>query len=443
MDEIIQEPRHACALGAQQTVIAIERAIPIIHAGPGCGSKLYRGMSQAGGYQGAGYSGSDAVPSSNLIEKDVVFGGVEKLNSLIEGTLKVMDGDFFVVLTSCTSEIIGDDVGNVVKRFRNQGVPIIYAETAGFKGDSYKGHELILEAIIEQHLEPPEKKIKGLVNVFASVPRHDPFWEGDLNEIKKLLAEIGLKANILFGFGIGGIKAIEEIPKAEFNLVISPYLGLRAAELLKEKYDTPYLHYPILPIGGVETSKFLRTVVEYTGINSNLVEELIKKKEEEFYHYLLRAADLFTEFQTNLPKRFYNINDTSYALAISKFLVSDMGYLPIHQFITEDVPDEYKNVIRSYFNELAPKISSDITFSQDGGLINEKIINENRFSHALILGSSWEVDLAEEIKALHISVGLPIIDRLILHHNYAGYTGGLNSNLSPTQSVGEQNRMSR
>jgi nitrogenase molybdenum-iron protein beta chain len=426
MNDIIQEPRHTCALGAHQTVIAIERAIPILHAGPGCGSKLYRGMSQAGGYQGAGYAGSDAVPSSNLIEKDVVFGGTDRLHNLIEGALKVMDGDFFVVLTSCTSEIIGDDVANVVGNFRNRGVPIVYAETAGFKGDSYKGHELILEAIIEQHLKPSDTKEKGLVNVFASVPRHDPFWEGDLNELKKLLSYLGLKANILFGYNSGGIKAFEEIPKAEFNLLVSPHIGLNTVKLLEEKFGTPYLHYPALPIGGVETSKFLRTVGEYAGLDKSVVEDVIQKKEDEFYHYLLRSVDLLTEFQINLPKKFYSIIDSNYALGIARFLVNDIGFFPLGQYITEDVPEEHRETIEGYFKDLAPGISARVVFSQDGGVINEDILNSPREDNPLILGSSWEVDLAREIGGFLVSVGLPVIDRLILHKTFVGYRGGLN-----------------
>lgn len=363
MSELIQEPRHFCALGAQKTVIAIERAIPIVHAGPGCSAKLTTAMSSCGGQQGSGYAGGDAIPCSNLVEKDVVFGGEKKLRRLIEGTLKVMDGDFFVVLTGCISDIVGDDVGSVVKEFQENGVPIIYAETGGFKGDAYKGHELVLEAIIKQYLKPTSQKKSGLVNVFASVPNHDPFWEGDLNEIKELLGSIGLKANILFGHNTGGINAINDIPNAEFNLVISPWIGVNVAEILKEKYNTPYLHYPVLPIGGVETSKFL---------------------------------------------------------------VNDLGLLPVHQFITEDVPEKFKNTIRQYFKDFPLGISSDVTFSQDGWDINEKIAKYHINTMPLILGSSWDMDIADDMNGLHLSVALPISDRLILNHTYVGYRGGLN-----------------
>ena len=426
MTDIIQGPRHGCALGALQTVVAIERAIPILHAGPGCGSKLHRGLSRAGGYQGAGYAGADAMPCTNMVEKDVVFGGEDKLRDVIEGALQIMDGDLFIVLTGCTAAIIGDDVGSVVREFSKQGVPIVHVETAGFKGDAYKGHELVLQAIIEQYVKPVAKKQKGLVNVFASVPRHDPFWEGDLNELKKLLAGIGLKANILFGYNSGGIQAFHDIPAAEFNLVVSPYIGLKTVELLQEKFQTPFLHYPVLPVGGIETTKFLRTVAEFAGITSVQTEKFITEKEDEFYHYLVRASDVLTEYQLNQPKRFYNISDAAYSLAFSKFLVNEVGYFPIHQFITEDVPEKYKETIQGYFQELAPGISSDVTFAQDSGIIEDTILSNKHLTTPLLLATSWELDVAKEIAGLHLSVSLPIIDRLILHHTYVGYNGGLN-----------------
>jgi nitrogenase molybdenum-iron protein beta chain len=426
MTDIIQSPRHGCALGGQQTVVAIERAIPILHAGPGCGAKLHRGLALAGGYQGAGYAGADAMPCTNMIEKDVVFGGTDKLRDVIEGTLKIMDGDFFVVLTGCTADIIGDDVGSVVGEFQDQGIPIVYAETGGFKGDAYKGHELVLQAIITQHLKPVSQKEKGLVNIFASVPRHDPFWEGDLQELRELLAGIGLKANILFGFSSGGIKALNAIPAAEFNLVVSPYIGLKTAELLLEKFATPYLHIPVLPAGGRETSKFLRIVAEFAGTVSPETEAFIARKEAEFYHYIVRAADVLTEYRLNQPKRFYNINDAAHALAFSKFLVNELGYFPIHQYITEDVPEEYQEAIAGYFQELAPGIASEVTFTQDGGKIIEEITGSKPLTTPLLLASSWEVDIAKNINGLHVSAALPIIDRLILKRTYVGYTGGLN-----------------
>lgn len=427
MSEIIEAPRHACALGGQQTVVAIERAIPILHAGPGCGSKLHRGLAIAGGYQGAGYAGADAMPCTNMVERDVVFGGVDKLRDVIEGALQVMDGDFYVVLTGCTAGIVGDDVGSVVGEFQNRGVPIVYVDTAGFRGDAYEGHELVLEAIIRQYLKPASQAIPGTVNVFASVPRHDPFWEGDLNELRRLLHGIGLKANIIFGHSAGGVRALDQIPSAQFNLVVSPYIGLKTVRLLEEKFGTPWLHVPVPPVGGNQTSAFLRTVAEYAGVYNERAKAFIQEEEDSFYHYLVRSADLLTEFQFATPKRFFNVNDAAYSLAFSKFLVNELGYFPIHQYVTENVPEEEQETVAGYFKDLRPGISSDVTFSQDGGEIHDSIRRLAAGQRMpLVLGSFWEIDLAHDIDGLFLSVGTPIIDRLVLHHNYLGYTGGLN-----------------
>jgi nitrogenase molybdenum-iron protein beta chain len=426
MSEILQAPRYFCALGAQQTVTAIERAIPIVHAGPGCSAKLFQAMGGSAGNQGAGYAGGDSIPCSNMIEKDVVFGGVDKLRSLIEGTLKIMDGDFFVVLTGCTSDLVGDDVGSVVQEFCAQGVPIVYAETGGFKGDAFTGYELVLKAIIEQYLKPAKSTRKGVCNVFASVPGADPFWEGDLHEIAQLLKCIGLQPNFMFGYGSGGIRAIDAIPEAEFNLVISPYNGLPAARLLNEKFGTPYLHIPCVPVGAAGSGSFLRQVAAFAGLDMTAAEQTIKRLEDEYYHYLTKSADFLIESRYSLPKRFFTIGDANFSLAFSRFLVQDMGYLPALQFVTEKVPEEFQQDVEAAFQELAPVIRSKVIFCQDGGAIEEAIADYSLNSTPLVLGSSWDVDIAQAVHGVHLSVGLPITDRLILHHTYTGYRGGLN-----------------
>ena len=85
---------------------------------------------------------------------------MKKLNSTIENALKVIDADLYVVLTGCIPEIVGDDSGEVVSRFEDAEKPVIYAPTAGFKGNNYRGHEQVVDAIIEQYLQKTDKKQK-------------------------------------------------------------------------------------------------------------------------------------------------------------------------------------------------------------------------------------------------------------------------------------------
>ena len=86
------------------TVQAIERAIPILHCGPGCAQKL---SNSAGS---SGFFSPNIFPCTSVNERDVVFGGEKKLRSTIESALKIIDADLYIVLTGCTAEIVGDTV---------------------------------------------------------------------------------------------------------------------------------------------------------------------------------------------------------------------------------------------------------------------------------------------------------------------------------------------
>lgn len=425
MSAVVEQPRHFCMLGAKQSVVAIERAVPIVHAGPGCSSKLWSGLSFCNGFQGAGYAGGSAVPSTNTGEREVVFGGEGRLREVIEGALKVMDGDLFVVLTGCTSDIVGDDTAQVVREFREQGVPIVHAETGGFKGSSFAGHEALLDAIIRQFLGPARETAPNLVNVFASVPYLDPFWSGNLEGLRELLAGIGLEANILFGPGSGGIEALRRIPATRFNLVVSPWVGVKAAQLLEERYGTPWLHYPVLPIGGTETSRFLATVGEFAGADRAATEAFIRREEERFYYYLERAADFILEFRYDLPGRFVTVCDALYGLGISRFLVNDLGLLPGEQFITDQTPPEHQDALQGAFAALSPSVAAPVTFTPDGGAVQRQLREARHHQSPLIIGSTWDKDIAAELKGYQVSLSLPVTDRLVLDRSYVGYRGGL------------------
>lgn len=426
MSRVIEQPRYTCALGVQQSVLAIPRAIPILHSGPGCSSKV-SAIKNSAGQQGEGYAGGAHVPCSNATENDVVFGGERRLHETIQGALKVMDGDLFVVLTGCTADIVGDDVPSVVNDYKEEGYPIIQVETGGFKGNNYYGHNLFLKEMIEQYVGEGKPKVrKGLVNVFSVIPYQNPNWRGDLEVIKQLLVSIGLEVNILFGHESKGVSEWKDIPNAQFNLVLSPWVGLEAAELLHKKYKTPFLHYPVVPVGSEETSRFLRTVGDFAEIEKDKVEEIIRKQEERFYKYFVDTADFFTEIKNGLPYELYTIADATYGLGVSKFLIQELGYTPKRAFLIDHVPERYKGFITSEFEKLDIEYVGNVHYEEDGGRI-ESIIrkDKNRPQKTLILGSQWENDLANEIEAAITYLSIPILENLILNKSYFGYGGGL------------------
>lgn len=423
MLKLIEQPRYSCALGAQQSVIAIKRAVPILHSGPGCGDKINRLLGQ-----GEGYAGGNTVPCTNASESEIVFGGEQKLNNVIDGALKVIDADLYVVLTGCTSDIIGDDIGQVANAYQEQDKPIVYAETGGFKSNNYVSHEIVVKAIIDQYVDKFKigtDKIKGLVNVFATIPYQDPFWNGNLEEIKRILEGIGLRVNILFGAESGGIEEWQTIPQAEYSIVISAWSGLGIAQHLENKYGIPYIHFPYLPIGGGETTKFLRQVVEVTGINRNYAETFIKKEEEKFYMHIERMADFILEFRYGIPRRFYTILDASYGVGLAKYLLNELGIIPAKQFIIDDTPEEFQEAIQEQFENISAFRSTEVKFSVDAGAIQDEIRKDEHKHRALIVGSAWERDLATEVGGDLLIVSVPVAYRLVLNCGYAGYNGGL------------------
>jgi len=420
MARVLDQPRYACALGAMNTVHAIEGAIPILHCGPGCAGKL------------AGYNGSSGRFSPNLFpctsvsEKEVVFGGEDKLRSTIDNALKIIDAQLFVVMSGCTAELIGDDIAEVTGAFQRGGKPVVYVNTPGFKGNNYEGHGYTLNAIFDQFLPAKEKapaKKKGAVNLFTGMPKIDPYWHGNLRELERLIGLLGLETNTVFGYG-RGVAAVQRLPEAEFNIIVSPWAGVEALKSLSEKYGTPLLHYPVLPIGALETTKFLKAVGEFTGIPADTVAKITDAEEREYYYFIERYADFFLETRI-LSKRFVTIGDAQYTLAFTKFLVNDIGMFPTSQYIMDRTPEEWQTSIGEEFTKLSYGIKSDVMFSTDGYAVHKHIRETDFGGIPLILGGSWDKALANELSANYVNLMSPMQEKLVINSHLAGYSGGL------------------
>jgi nitrogenase molybdenum-iron protein beta chain len=427
MSLYIEQARYTCALGAQQTVLSIPGALPVVHAGPGCSGKVFGFTASSAGHQGEGYGGGSHVSCTNTCEQEVVFGGEKKLRNTMDGALRVMKGDLFVLLTGCTADIVGDDSVNIAKEYAQQGHPVVGVETAGFKGNNYFGHELVVNAIIEQFVGDAEAKPrKGLVNLFSVVPFQDPYWRGDIEILKALLESIGLEANCLFGYGSAGVSEWKDIPNAQFNLLVSPWVGLSTVKLLEQKYGTPFLHYPVLPVGAQETGSFLRAVGAFAGLPEAPVERVIKKEEDRFYKYLVSMVDFLAEYRNNLPSELYTVADSGYGIGASSFLVNEVGYIPRGLYLVDGPPEKHIQFITGTVASRDEKLGELLVFETDGGLVQRDIKERlGKSRKALFLGSSWEKSLAQATNNLYAFISLPLPETVITNGTYLGYNGGL------------------
>lgn len=430
MSSIIEQERYTCAIGALQSVVAIPRAVPILHSGPGCGN-----MIQGFFERSTGYAGGSTSPCTNFSEKEVVFGGIDRLRENITNTYKILDTDLQVVLTGCTAGIVGDDVEPLVEEFREEGKPIVSVETAGFKCSNLEAHSLVVNAIIDQYVsrfeeENPFRSEKKTVNLFASLPYQDPFWKGNLREYKRLLEGIGLTVHVLFGPDSGGVREWQQIPKANFNILVSPWYGLPIAEHLEEIYGQPFTQYPNIPIGANETERFLRQVLAFANeqgaeLDLDAAEELIRHEQNTYYEEIDNLATFLLEFRYGLPNHVHVLHDAGYVLGLSKFLLHEVGIVPKEQFVVDNTPQKFQEKIAAELKSTSDKKVIPLTFEPDAGKVQDAIRSIHHSGRGLIIGSGWDKELAREKDYDFLSASVPTPYRLVLTTNYVGFTGGL------------------
>lgn len=417
----LERARNGCALhGALQTFEAIEGVVPVIHSTSGCGVQHY-----LGGVLGSGSSlpGTAGVPlsSSNVGEKHVIFGGGSRLREQLKNTVKTIRGELYVVVSGCATEMVGDDIPAMTKEGREQGFPVIHATTPGFRGGPHLGYELAVKALIEQlpALQSGEvDALPGLVNIWGVIPQQDLFWQGHLQEIARLLGELGLSANTLFGSG-EGVEAWRRIPRAALNLVLSPW-GREAARILEEKYAIPWLDLEGLPVGANATGRLLEGVEQRLRVAPQLIEGVRRREEAAFTRCLGRLADHY--YNAGFQREFALVGEASLVTGLAEFLVGTLGLLPRLVIITDNPPELVREGIFDLLRGYLDSFAATVVFSEDSGEITELL----RASGAeLVLGSSLEREAAESLDAPLVEVSFPVTDRLILSQGYAGYRGGI------------------
>lgn len=431
MSTFIERPRYACALsGALATIGALPRVVPIIHSSIGCGGALGTATSFGAGYLGSSYCGGSSAPSSAVGEKEIIFGGNERLSEEITSTLELIDGDLFVVVTGCMTEMIGDDVLAVANDFSSQGEPVIAISTPSFKGNSYAGYEIVLDGIFNQYLPISEKKDEKLVNIFGLIPAYDPFFRGDLEEIARLITSLGLRVNTFFTPD-QTFENIKSAPSAGLNIVFSHVYAGEFVQNFEEKHGTPYWKTD-LPIGAEATDRFLFELARRTGISKKQIETLVEKENKEYYGYFARCADVFCD--SDFKYYAVGITNSNYAVPVASFMQKELGWVVLKSFVTDQFHDEkQQEILQQAYDNAA--LTSELIFETDTSRIAKTIAEKLPDSHGqryfeaidplFIVGSSLEKTISIKRNAPLLSISYPVYNRIILDRGYAGYRGGL------------------
>ena len=419
MSFVTENPRGGCVLSGINSVLsAVDRVCPVLHSGPGCCMQTTAAEQGQSGHKHACFVSGVSLPSSNMLEKEVVFGGVNKLRTTIQGAIDIIDASAYFVLTGCTAGIIGDDIASVTDEFVEKGYKVYPIDTPGFAGDSNLGYETVWNSFIDKVIKPAEKKRGNLVNIFGIVPYHDPFWSGTLEEIDRILSKLGLEVNTFFTKH-QGLDVIEHCSEAALNIIINPWLFKGPAKKFEDKFGVPSIRFPFCPIGATDTTRFVREVSAALNLDQALVDKVIAEEEDYVYSYLGQSIGALSW------KRFAVAGDATSAIAITRYLANDYSFSPVLVVITETIfrPEDKERIIKE-ISSLEYAAAPKIVFASDQWEINNAIRNEPE-EITLLVGSTNEKEVALEKGIQYLNATFPMNERLVFNRTYSGYRGSL------------------
>ena len=217
------------------------------------------------------------VFSTDLRESNIVFGGEKKLfDSIIESSKAFPDAQGVFVYATCVAGLIGDDIEAVAKRASKEiGKPVVAFNCPGFRGVSQSlGHHIGNEALFNRVVgtEEPTEKTPYDINLVGEYNIRGDDWL-----ILPLLEAIGLHVICTFT-GDCSIHDIAKMHAAKLNVVRCARSAKYIAEMMKEKYGTPFMEADLYGIQ--QTADDLRVMAKFFGLESK-AEEVIAKEMAE------------------------------------------------------------------------------------------------------------------------------------------------------------------
>ena len=411
MADYIEFNRNGCLLqGAVSILKSIKGVVPIVHSTAGCAVQE-NFISNAG----SGNADNYKIACTNVIEKQVIFGGSSRLREQIKNTVKVLEGELYVVVSGCATEIVGDDIGAMTKEVAEQGYPVINISTPGFKGNSFDAYTKVAKGIIEglSKIETEAPTDTDLINVFGISPNLDPYWEGNLEEIHLLLEAAGFRTNPLFGYR-SSVDNWKQVRNAGLNLVFTVW-GLEIASYLKEKYGTPYVYIEEANLGVEGIEEILEKLASVYESRREIIDQLKQQNREKYIYYLSKLAPYY--YGHNIQKEVVLVGPLHIAYPVARFLEKSFGQIVRSIIITDKAAVLDKERIPKEF-----KSSVEVIFSENGRTIEDKI---REISHEIVLGSHLEANIARELDIPLMYISLPTEGSVILNKSLLGVDGSL------------------
>jgi nitrogenase molybdenum-cofactor synthesis protein NifE len=226
--------QRACVFcGSRVVLYPIADALHLIHGPIGCAAYTWD-------IRGALSSGPQLHRlsfSTDLQEREVIFGGEPKLYQALTELIDAYSPKAAFVYSTCIVGIIGDDVEAVCRKVsREKNIPVLAVHSEGFKGTKKDGYQAACDALFQlvgtgavQDIAPNSINILGEFNI-----------GGEAWMIKKYYERIGVQV-VSVMTGDGRVDDIRKSHGAALNVVQCSGAMTFLAEMMKEKYGIPYI----------------------------------------------------------------------------------------------------------------------------------------------------------------------------------------------------------
>jgi nitrogenase molybdenum-cofactor synthesis protein NifE len=225
--------QRACVFcGSRVVLYPIADALHLIHGPIGCAAYTWD-------IRGALSSGPEIHRlsfSTDLREKDVVFGGEKKLYASLVELIDQYKPKAAFVYSTCIVGVIGDDLEAICRKVaKEKGMPVIPVQAPGFSGSKKDGYKVACEALStligtgDSYV--PEKSINILGDFNLA---------GELWILLEYYKRMGLHVNATIT-GDGRVEAISNAHKSALNVVQCSGSMMHLARIMKEKYAVPHM----------------------------------------------------------------------------------------------------------------------------------------------------------------------------------------------------------
>ncbi|MCE5285828.1 MAG: nitrogenase molybdenum-iron protein alpha chain [Pelosinus sp.] len=226
--------------------------------------------------------------STNMQEKDIVFGGEKKLAAMIDEVVDMFHPNAITISATCPVGLIGDDINAVAKAAQERhGIQVLAFSCEGYKGVSQSaGHHIANNNLMANVIGTGDmEKAPGKysINILGEYNIGGDSWE-----IERFLKEIGYNI-VCVMTGDGAWEHIRNAHVADLNLVQCHRSINYIAEKIQTKYGTPWLKVNF--VGVQSTIKSLRDMATYFDDP-----ELTKKTEEVIERELARVQPVIDQY---------------------------------------------------------------------------------------------------------------------------------------------------